>query len=73
MNVNLEEIWQDYGLDKVQENIDKLFPEYTLSLGEIMGMLVRGELLETIEYIFTGTVGVVLQQMTGFRDILLRL
>jgi len=73
MNVNLEEIWQDYGLDKVQENIDKLFPEYTLSLGEIMGMLVRGELLETIEYIFTGTVGVVLQQMTGFRDILLLL
>ena len=49
MNVNLEEIWQDYGLDKGQENIDKLFPEYSLSLGDIMGMLVRGELLETIE------------------------
>lgn len=73
MNINLEEIWQDYGLDKVEDNMERLFPEYDLSLGEIMEKLVRGELLEAIEYIFRGTIGVLFQQITGFRDILLLL
>ena len=73
MNVELEAIWQDYGLDIMQENIDRLFPEYSLSLSEILDKLTRGELLGTIKYVFDGTIGVILQQMEGLRDILLLL
>lgn len=70
MNVELEKIWQDYGLDVLQENINRLFPEYSLSLEEIMDKLIRGELLDAVKYIFDGTIGAVFLQMAGLRDIL---
>jgi len=28
MEIRLEDVWEDYGLDGLQENLDRLFPEY---------------------------------------------
>ena len=35
-------IWQDYGLDKLQEGIARLFPERQLNLEELLGQVVKG-------------------------------
>ena len=34
MDLNL--IWQDYGLDQLQDGIARLFPERTLDLGQLL-------------------------------------
>lgn len=73
MEISLDDIWEDYGLDLLEKNMNSLFPEYHLSLSEILKRLTRGELLGAVQYMFEGTFGVLFQQITGLRDILLLL
>ena len=73
MDIRLEEVWKDYGLDGLQENMDKLFPEYELSLSRILEGLISGDLLGTVEYLFQGTIGVVLRQLSGLKELLVML
>lgn len=73
MDIRLEDVWEDYGLDGLQQNLDKLFPEYNLSLNRILEGLLKGELLSTAEYVLKGTLGVFLEQLGGLRELLMML
>lgn len=73
MEIKLEDVWQDYELEHLQENIDRLFPEYELSLTRILEGLMNGELLGTVEYLFQGTLGVIFRQISGLRELLVML
>ncbi|MBP3352293.1 MAG: stage III sporulation protein AE [Lachnospiraceae bacterium] len=73
MDIRLEDVWEDYGLDGLQENLDKLFPEYNLSLNQILDGLFKGDLTGTVEYVFKGTIGVLLQQMAGLKELFMML
>ncbi len=73
MDIRLEDVWDDYGLDGLQENLDKLFPEYNLSLNKILEGLFKGDLLGTVEYVFKGTIGVFLEQIVGLKELLMML
>lgn len=73
MEIQLEQIWQEYDFDKLQDNMDMLFPHYDLSLAIILEKLTSGQVLAAVEYIFRGTIGMTFRQMEGFKDILLLL
>lgn len=73
MEIQLEDVWQDYNLDGLQENLDRLFPEQNLSLGTILEYLTQGQLLNTVEYVFKGTIGLVWEQISGLKELLLML
>lgn len=69
----MEDVWEEYGLDSLQENLEKLFPEYDLSINKILEGLLGGDMLGTVEYVFKGTIGVFLEQITGLKELLMML
>lgn len=43
--MELGEIWADYDLDKLQEGLDTLFPQYDISLANLLSRLMRGDII----------------------------
>ena len=43
--IALESIWQEYGLDQLKEGMESLFPEYHLSLMDLLEKVMSGDIL----------------------------
>lgn len=43
--MNLEDIWANYGLDRLQEGMDALFPQYDLSLSALLEQILQGDVI----------------------------
>lgn len=71
METSLESIWQDYGLGELQSGLDKLFPEYSLSLWDILERVLSGDIPGALQVLYDGSIGGILQELGGLRDILL--
>ena len=50
--IELESIWQDYGLDKLEEGMGRLFPDVSFSLSDLMERVMSGDVLGAIGYLF---------------------
>lgn len=46
--MNPENIWTDYGLDELQEGLDTLFPEYDISLENLLNQLFQGNVIDVL-------------------------
>lgn len=68
--MDLESIWQDYGLDKLQEGMSTLFPEYGLSLSTLLEIILRGDILGALEYLVQGSISGMAGQLAGIKNIL---
>lgn len=69
MELDLEGIWQDYGLEELQNGLESLFPQYHISLDIFLEKVLAGDLLGAIGEIFmTGAEGF-FQQLAGLRNI----
>lgn len=56
--MEMESIWQEYGLDQLEEGIASLFPKYQLSLSELFDKVMQGDILgagaQLLQGIFSG-------------------
>lgn len=52
--VELESIWQEYGMDQLEEGLATLFPEYDLSLNELLEKVIAGDILGAMAEFFQG-------------------
>lgn len=43
--MDLEGIWEDYGLDELQRGMDMLFPQYDISLPDLLQRLMQGDII----------------------------
>lgn len=43
--MDLESIWTDYGLDELQAGLDTLFPQYDISLADLMQRIMQGDII----------------------------
>lgn len=73
MEIQLEEVWQSYHMDELQEGINRLFPQSDFSLAEIMEKFVVGDFTGVVKYLFQGTIGMAIQELGAYRDLLLLL
>ena len=73
MEICLDEVWQNYNMDELQQGINSLFPESDFSLAEIMEKLWIGDFTGVAKYLFEGTIGVAIRELGAYRDILLLL
>lgn len=71
MEENLESIWQDYGLEKLQQGIGSLFPEFKISLSELLQKVMTGDVIGAVTGLLEESAGSIRMQMTGLRNILL--
>lgn len=68
--INIESIWQDYGLDRLQEGLRTLFPEYSISLPDLMGEVLKGDVLGALTHLMQSAIGGMTSQFTGLKNIL---
>lgn len=67
MDLNL--IWQDYGLDKLEAGIERLFPERQLSLEKLFSQVMAGDILGALSALFQGGISDFLGQVAGMRNV----
>lgn len=69
--MELQSIWQDYGLDKLEKGMQTLFPEYEISLSDLMERVISGDIIGALESLFRGSISGVLGQVSGMKNILI--
>lgn len=67
--MDLEIIWQEYGLDRLEEGIRSLFPESGLSLEALFAKVVTGDVFGAAAELFTGSIFDLTAQLTGMKNI----
>lgn len=67
MDLNL--IWQDYGLDRLEEGIARLFPERSLNLEQLLSQVMSGDIFGALKSLFQGSIGDFMGQLSGMRNV----
>lgn len=63
-------VWQDYGLDRLQEGMNTLFPKKGLSLEHLLGKVISGDIMGALVELFTGSLSDFQAQFAGMKNIL---
>lgn len=67
--MDLEMIWQEYGLDKLETGITSLFPEKQISLEALLARIVSGDIFGAMTELFTGSISGFAAQLSGMKNI----
>ncbi|MBE5882826.1 MAG: hypothetical protein E7291_00125 [Lachnospiraceae bacterium] len=68
--VELEGIWEDYGLDQLEEGMASLFPEYNLSLNDLLDEIMTGDILGALTQFLQGMISGMADSLIGMKDIM---
>lgn len=68
--VTLDEMWQEYGLDRLEEGLKALFPKTGISAGEMLSRLMNGDVAGALGYFFQGTISSMADSFSGMKNIL---
>lgn len=67
--MDMSVLWQDYGLDRLEEGFQTLFPQRNLSLDGLLSKVISGDILGALGDLFTGSISDFLDQAEGLRNI----
>lgn len=67
--MDLNVIWQDYGLDKLETGVQQLFPKTGISAEELLGQVMSGDVFGALSGLFSGIVSDFTNQMWGMKNI----
>lgn len=67
--VQLENIWQDYGLDELEAGMQTLFPEYDISLPTLLEEVLAGDILGAMAHFLEGIISGMAISATGMKNI----
>lgn len=67
--MDIDMIWQDYGLDRLEEGIQTLFPQNSLSLEALLGQVMQGDIFGAVADLFKGVITDFVSQLSGMRNL----
>lgn len=67
--MDLDMIWQDYGMDKLEEGIATLFPERQLNLEQLFSQVMSGDIPGALSALLGGCVSDLFGQIAGMRNV----
>ena len=67
--MEIEKIWQDYGLDRLEEGIQSLFPSYRLSAEALFSKVIDGDITGAAAELFHGMTAGLFSQLEGMKNI----
>lgn len=67
----MEELWQIYNLEALQEGVDGLFPRFDISLERLLEQLLKGEFREALGELWEAVIQGVSGQTAGLKEVLL--
>lgn len=71
ISFRIEDIWQEYDMDRLQEGIGALFPEFSISLEGLLTKILTGDLLGAMTGVLQSVIDGLGAQLTGFQNILI--
>lgn len=69
--MELQSIWQDYGLDKLEEGMQTLFPKNDISFDTLWNYVTDGDILGALQYLVQGSWTEIAGQFAGLKNILI--
>lgn len=69
--ISVDEIWRQFGLDGLETGLKTLFPDYSISLRELMDRIMQGDLLDVLSGLGRAVFGKAAGQMAGMRNVLI--
>lgn len=69
--LSVDIIWEEYGLDQLQQGLSDLFPGSTFSLRQVFSQILQGDVLGAIRDILNAMLGDIGGQLAGMRNVLL--
>lgn len=67
--MEIEKIWQDYGLDRLEEGVQSLFPTYRLSAEALFSKVIDGDIAGAAAELFHGMTAGLFSQLGGMKNI----
>lgn len=67
--MDLDAIWQDYGLDKLSEGIRQLFPGTGISAERLLEQVMSGDILGALSSLFKGGAAGITNQLSGMKNV----
>ena len=67
--MELESVWQEYGLDKLEQGMESLFPSTGLSLSTLLKTVMEGDIPGALEYLIRGGLSDLSAQFGGLGNI----
>lgn len=67
--MDLNFVWQDYGLDRLEEGIEKLFPRTQIDFEGLLARVMTGDIFGALDALFQGGVKGLLNQLDGMRNV----
>lgn len=68
--MELQSIWQEYGLDELEIGMQTLFPKAEFSLTMLLQMILEGDVLGGLEYLVSSGISDMAGQFAGMKNIL---
>lgn len=69
--MDLDAIWQDYGLDRLAEGIQQLFPKAGISAEQLLEQVMSGDILGALSNLFAGGAAGITSQLSGMKNVLI--
>lgn len=68
--IGLDEIWQEYGMDNLQEGMSTLFPQNGISFEELLLQVMSGDVIGALSNFLKGNIAGMADGLLGMRNIL---
>lgn len=67
--MDLNAIWQDYGLDRLSEGIQQLFPKMGISAEQLLKQVMSGDILGALSSLLAGGTAGISGQLSGMKNV----
>lgn len=67
--MDLNAIWQDYGLDRLEEGVQQLFPKSGISTEQLLGQIMSGDIFGALSGLFSDIGASFMSQLTGMKNV----
>lgn len=67
--MELESIWADYDLDKLQKGLDTLFPQYNISLENLLQRLMQGDIVGAFSEFLQQSISEMAKTTLGMKNV----
>lgn len=68
-DIDLGLVWQEYGLDRLEEGIARLFPERNLHLEDLLSLVMKGDIFGAVRSLFQDGAADFTAQITGMKNV----
>lgn len=69
LEIDLSEIWEQYGMDEVEKGMDQLMPGCELDMEDVWKSIIHGKITEAAGILWDGVKGKLVSELVGMRNI----